>query len=277
LVLLIKIIKDIILGFLTICYAIGSFVVHIGVGISFVFAFLHYSIFGSDENAELARVAKNEKKQKQMLEKARKELEKKNKVEEEMIHKLNEAEEKKKQKDLNTYVNENVKREKRTFSDALNLLFAGINAIPTKIIGGLQNSYNNSVFVKNSRNKKDINRQALLIDFDSDDAKKSKVKVVYELEKIFGEEVINQIAFIDDEKMILTYLEKKLGKDAVVLYENVSEKMEKEFYDKYYKNISSYKGAKGIIRKIVDYKKIDYKEVLKMMDKYKQSKSKKIV
>jgi len=182
LVLLIKIIKDIILGFLTICYAIGSFVVHIGVGISFVFAFLHYSIFGSDENAELARVAKNEKKQKQMLEKARKELEKKNKVEEEMIHKLNEAEEKKKQKDLNTYVNENVKREKRTFSDALNLLFAGINAIPTKIIGGLQNSYNNSVFVKNSRNKKDINRQALLIDFDSDDAKKSKVKVVYEYE-----------------------------------------------------------------------------------------------
>jgi len=104
-----------------------------------------------------------------------------------------------------------------------------------------------------------------------------EVKVVYELEKIFGEEVINQIAFIDDEKMILTYLEKKLGKDAVVLYENVSEKMEKEFYDKYYKNISSYKGAKGIIRKIVDYKKIDYKEVLKMMDKYKQSKSKKIV
>lgn len=182
LVLLIRIIKDVCIGFLTICYGVGSFIVHIFVGIGFVFAFLRYCIFGSDEKAELARVAKNEKRQKQMLEKARKDLEKKNKAEEEMIHKLNQAEEKKKQKVLNTYVNENVSRKRRTFNDSLNILFAGILSIPTKIIGGIQNSYDNSVFVKNARNKKDINRQALLIDFDSDDAKKSKVKVVYEYE-----------------------------------------------------------------------------------------------
>jgi len=178
----IKILKDILLGFLTICYWIGSFVVHVFVGISFVFGFLHYTIFGSNEKAELARVAREEKKKKIMLEKARKELEKKNKAEREMIQKLNEAEEKKKQKELNTYVNENVKRKKKTFSDVLNVLFAGIGAIPTKIGEGFKHSYDNSVFVKNARNKKDINRQVLLIDFDSDDAKKSKVKVVYEYE-----------------------------------------------------------------------------------------------
>ena len=53
-------------------------------------------------------------------------------------------------------------------------------AAPKKWTGKLKESIMNSSFVKNARNKKDINRQALLINFDSEDAIKSTEKQMYE-------------------------------------------------------------------------------------------------
>lgn len=180
--LIFRIIKDIILGFLSICYGIGSFIVHIFIGIGFIFEFIRFTLFGSSESAEVARVNKEEKKKRDKIAKARAELKKKNKAEESMIQKLNEAEEKKKQKELNTYINENAQKKKKAFTDVLDDFFAGIGAIPVKIGNSVKNIFTNNTFAKNARNKRDIERQALLIDFDSDDAKKSKVKVVYEYE-----------------------------------------------------------------------------------------------
>lgn len=174
--LVIRFIKDVFLGFVSICYGIGSFIAHIFIGFGFIFSFISYCLFGSNKQTELKRATKEEQKKKVMLEKARRELEKKNKAEAVMIKKLNEEEEKKRLKD--EYIVNNPKPKR----DFLNDFFAGMGAIPVKINQGFKKLFTDNVFARNQRNKKDINRQALLIDFDSDDAKKSKVKVVYEYE-----------------------------------------------------------------------------------------------
>lgn len=169
--LLVRFLKYTFLGFLSICYGIGSFIVHIFVGIMFIFSFVRFSIFSASEKKDKEKALKEKKKHDEMLAKARDNLSKNVKAEEAMIDKLN---------DVDNYVNKDVKRKKKTLTEMLNLFFAGLAAIPTKIASMFSDGVKNNVFVKNARNKKDINRQALLIDFNSDDAKKSKVKVVYE-------------------------------------------------------------------------------------------------
>ncbi len=99
-----------------------------------------------------------------------------------------------------------------------------------------------------------------------------EVKIAYELQKIFGEEIIDQIAFINDENEILRYLDNKLGKDASMLYKNVSMKMEEEFNEKYYKYMDFYNGITGIAKKVLNYNKIDYSNVYELIEQYKNSK-----
>ena len=97
-----------------------------------------------------------------------------------------------------------------------------------------------------------------------------EVKVAYELQKVFGEEIMDQIAFVNDENMILRYLDMKLGRDAAILYKNVSDKMEEEFDEKYYKHMDKYNGVSGIAKKVLNYKKLKYKEVYSLIDEYKE-------
>lgn len=97
-----------------------------------------------------------------------------------------------------------------------------------------------------------------------------EVKVIYELEKIFGEEIINQIAFINNHEIVLNYLENAVSRDAAILYDKISEKTDEEFYEKYYKSIEKYNGIKGIYMKVNNYKKIEYKEVYELLDEYKE-------
>ena len=47
--------------------------------------------------------------------------------------------------------------------------------------------------------------------------------------------------------------------------------MEKEFSEKYFSDIDSYNGISGIVRKTLNYKKIDYSEVYKMLNDYSSS------
>ena len=44
----------------------------------------------------------------------------------------------------------------------------------------IKEAIHNSVFMKNKRNRMDINRQALLINFEGEDAEKSDVKLIYQ-------------------------------------------------------------------------------------------------
>ena len=77
-----------------------------------------------------------------------------------------------------TYINENVEKEKVKFSDKLSESFKKINNLPSKISEKLKNN----TFARNRRNKKDMHRQALLIDFDMENEQKSDVKLLYKYE-----------------------------------------------------------------------------------------------
>jgi len=77
------------------------------------------------------------------------------------------------------YINEDVVIEKKTFADLINDLFMAIGNIPKKIKTGTINWYNNLSFVKSAKNKQDINREALLIDFEGEDAEKSETQIMF--------------------------------------------------------------------------------------------------
>ena len=88
--------------------------------------------------------------------------------------------EKKQSKKNEEYINENVKIEKKNFGEQFNELLNKMFAFPGVLVAKAKSAYENSVFVKNSRNKRDMSRQALLIDFEGEDAEKSDVKLVYQ-------------------------------------------------------------------------------------------------
>lgn len=98
-----------------------------------------------------------------------------------------------------------------------------------------------------------------------------EVQLAIELQNIFGEEIINQIAFINSEKDIYFFLENALGQKEAELYINISQAMEKEFNKKYYANINSYGGFSGIIKKVLNYSKIDYSNAYDILNDYKTS------
>lgn len=96
-----------------------------------------------------------------------------------------------------------------------------------------------------------------------------EVKIAYELQNIFTEEVLNQIAFINSFPKICDFLDKTLGNEASKLYQDVTLEMEREFEEKYYSKINSYNGFKGIFQKTLNYYKIDYSNVYRLLENYK--------
>lgn len=81
----------------------------------------------------------------------------------------------KEKRKTDVYINESVTKEKKHLSDYLNAAFMAIGKVPKKIKDKIKNNH----FSRNARNKKDINRQALLLDFEGADAEKSEQKVMY--------------------------------------------------------------------------------------------------
>ncbi len=125
---------------------------------------------------QIEELAKNfiEQKEKEKQEKERL-LEIKNKKKQE---EQKEKKERLRKKKINeeAYVNENVKIEKPTISMQIKNLFKKIGMVFVSI----GSKITNNSFSKNRRNKKDMKRQALLIDFEGEDAKKSEKKLLYE-------------------------------------------------------------------------------------------------
>lgn len=74
------------------------------------------------------------------------------------------------------YLNKNVKLEKKNLSKVLKEIGASIKKIPENI----KNSFKNNVFAKDRRNKRSIKKEALLINFEGEDAEKSEVKQLYQ-------------------------------------------------------------------------------------------------
>jgi type IV pilus assembly protein PilC len=79
-----------------------------------------------------------------------------------------------------TYQNENVKIEKKKFADYINDVLVQVIKIPNNIKQFFVNKYKNSAIVRNRRNKQDIEREALMISFEGDDAQRSESKILFE-------------------------------------------------------------------------------------------------
>ena len=82
----------------------------------------------------------------------------------------------KRAEDDNSYINKNVDISSAGFSGKLKKLWTSFLNIPTAI----KNKFNNNDFVKHNRNKKMMEQESLLINFDGEDAEKSDVKLLYE-------------------------------------------------------------------------------------------------
>ena len=81
--------------------------------------------------------------------------------------------------------NKNVKNEtltlnRLTFADKLNNFIKNIKSLPKKIEKAIRDKWNNTSFARNRRNKLDMNRKALLVEFNAKDAERSDVKIMYE-------------------------------------------------------------------------------------------------
>ena len=98
-----------------------------------------------------------------------------------------------------------------------------------------------------------------------------EVFIVYKLEKILGEDIINRIAFISDENKTFEFLSSFVNKDISNLYKEISSTMEKESYYKYKIYFNNFDGISGVNEKIKRYDDIDYSKVLNIFSKYDKS------
>ena len=69
---------------------------------------------------------------------------------------------------------------KLTFADKMNNFIKNLNELPNKFEKSLREKWENTSFAKNKRNKLDMNRKALLVEFSGKDAERSDVKIMYE-------------------------------------------------------------------------------------------------
>lgn len=130
---------------------------------------------------ELAAI-EEEKRKKREIEKIEKYALEQQRKEEKKRLKEEKREARKKRLEKDVYTNKNIKIAKKSFKENVKEFFDSIVHLPTTISLWAKAKYNNSTFVKNKQNKKEIQRQALLIDFDGDDAVKSEKKQIYQYE-----------------------------------------------------------------------------------------------
>ena len=177
-----KLLKYIFNTFLIICFCVYRFIKYVFIGFisPFVIVFRIFNKLDKLNNKrqleQEERLIAKEKNQEILEENKRRlaELKEKEKFELEQKKQL-EKEAKEKQRQADIYINENVVIEKKKLSDYINAFFTFLGKIPLKI----KKVFTNNSFTRNAQNKKDINRQALLIDFNGEDAIKSEEKVMY--------------------------------------------------------------------------------------------------
>ena len=78
------------------------------------------------------------------------------------------------------YTSDSVTINKLTFADKMNSFVKSIKSIPKKTSKFFRDKWQNTSFAKNKKNKLDLNRQALLVEFSGKDAERSDVKIMYE-------------------------------------------------------------------------------------------------
>ncbi|MEG2322668.1 MAG: type II secretion system F family protein, partial [Bacilli bacterium] len=170
-------------GFLVVCVLLSKVTKYIIYGLLFPFIYGFYLL-------EKVTQYNNKLRAKQLLQQQQRALakEKNKKIEEENKKRLAEIkakekeasdikhkEEKEKKEKADIYINDNVKINKKKLADYINNFFGFLGSIPKRI----KEKMSNNAFSRDAKNKKDINREALLLDFDGADAKKSATKIMY--------------------------------------------------------------------------------------------------
>ena len=95
-----------------------------------------------------------------------------------------------------------------------------------------------------------------------------ETKMAYELEKIFGENIINRISFSKSQEEIKEILD-SVSPDAFSFFSNLEDAMEREFYTKYMKY--KFPGLMGPFKKTKKYNSIDYTRAYGLLEHYKKN------
>jgi len=164
-------------GFIYISYIVYRFIRYVGLGFAWPIVFM-------DRLVDLLIQASKKAAAKRQLEQERRNLarERNKLIQEENRKRLIEIKQKQKEEraalrktEKDVYVNDNVTIEKKTLSDRLNEILVAVGATFKK----LKDRIINNRFVKDAKNKNELKREALLLNFDSEDAEKSERKVMY--------------------------------------------------------------------------------------------------
>lgn len=167
----IKVPVNAIIGVTFILFAITSFFKMIGRFFSKYFLKLFDVIYGS--------FTKNKK----VKEKNKKEpISKPEPIKEEKVtdKKLTRAEKRRMKREQDVFINDKEIEEKVTFKEKLNNFFKAIASLPSKFVQSLKNRYQRSSVINYISNKKALENQELLLNFDGEDAEKSETKILYE-------------------------------------------------------------------------------------------------
>ncbi|MDD4547860.1 MAG: hypothetical protein PHI05_03880 [Bacilli bacterium] len=96
-----------------------------------------------------------------------------------------------------------------------------------------------------------------------------EIKIAIELQNIFGQTLMNKIAFAKNDYEITNIIRDNFGPSGANLYIKISRLMEKEFQDKYYKY--KFPGITGPLKKAKKYNQLDYSEVYTVLYNYRQN------
>ena len=177
-----KFLKYLFIGFIVLSRFVYLFIKYVVFGFVFPFVIIVRGFIKLNDinnkmlqkqQMEQEKKALDRERNRKIDEKNKKRLAENRKKEKEKIAKKKEELKEKRKADI--YINENVVIEKKKLSDYINSLFIAIGNLPKKI----KESISNNRFVKDVKNKNDINREALLLDFEGADAEKSEEKVMY--------------------------------------------------------------------------------------------------
>lgn len=102
-----------------------------------------------------------------------------------------------------------------------------------------------------------------------------EVKIVIELQNIFGEELINKITFMDSMRDIVNYLKENFGEEEAKLFGNIVSAMQQEYNLKYAQHNFTFQGIEGVKRKSNYYSQIDYSIAYELIEEYKTQKKNK--
>jgi len=173
--LIYSILKYIFTGFVVICYMLYRYIRYVALGFAAPFILIYDAIAKLNLYSRKHAIKKLEEADKKAKLKEQNKLiqEQNKKLIEEKRQKDLEAEMNRRLEEKEAYYTETIKIEKRKFSDVINDFFNKIGEIPKRI-----KKHFAGAFAYN-KIKNDINRQALLIDFEGKDAEKSDEKVMY--------------------------------------------------------------------------------------------------